>query len=197
MIAGMIGTIHKLEPTFVEFEVGGLIYGVHISTNTSYTLNAKQNQDPNAKQKLFIAQIIREDAHLLFGFGEELEKITFLRLIKINGVGPKVAIAILSTYTPKTFSQIIQDKDIKALQRVPGIGAKGAGKIMVDLAGFFNELINLGEHKEMPEQNSARNEAFMALESLGFKSAEISKVFKSIQSQNTQEIIKEALKLLR
>ncbi|PAF47428.1 Holliday junction DNA helicase RuvA [Helicobacter sp. 12S02232-10] len=190
MIAGMIGMIHKLEPTLAEFDVGGIIYEIHISTNASYAISTKKDQ----KIKLLITQIIREDAHLLFGFLEEIEKITFERLIKINGVGPKVALAILSTYTPTTFSQIIQDKDIKALQRVPGIGAKGAGKIMVDLAGFFSELT---EARNVPEKDGARNDAFMALQSLGFKNTDILKVFKSIQSSNTQEIIKEALKLLK
>ncbi|PAF46967.1 Holliday junction DNA helicase RuvA [Helicobacter sp. 12S02634-8] len=192
MITGMIGNLYRLEPTFAELEIGGIIYGIHISTNTSYALNEKKEQKEQ-KVKLFITQIIREDAHLLFGFAQEIEKITFERLIKINGVGPKVALAILSTYTPKTFGLIIQDKDIKALQRVPGIGAKGAGKIMVDLAGFFSELITPKE----PQKPDERNEAFMALESLGFKSTEISKVLKSIPHTNTQEIIKEALKQLR
>ncbi|MDO7253398.1 Holliday junction branch migration protein RuvA [Helicobacter cappadocius] len=192
MIVGMIGNIHKLEPTRLEFEVNGLIYGIHISTNTSYALNTQKEK--SEKLTLLISQIIREDAHLLFGFIEDIEKVTFERLIKINGVGPKVALAILSTYTPQTFGKIIEEKNIAALQRVPGIGAKGAGKIMVDLAGFWSELTD--SHNISANQGS-QNEALLALQSLGFKSTDIAKVLKTITSSSTQEIIKEALKLLK
>lgn len=191
MIVGLVGSIYKLEATLVRLEVNGLIYGVQISTNTSYALSNFTDQ----KITLFISEIIREDSHLLFGFFEEIEKVTFERLIKINGVGPKVALAILSTYTPQTFGKIIYDKDIHALQRVPGIGAKGAGKIMVDLAGFFSEIIH---PQDKPQQESERNEAFLALQSLGFKVNDISKALKNIQNEgSTQEIIKEALKFLK
>ncbi|PAF50572.1 Holliday junction branch migration protein RuvA [Helicobacter sp. 13S00477-4] len=190
MIVAMTGSVYKLDPTFAWLEVNDIVYGIHISTNTSYILSESKEK----KITLLITEIIREDAHLLFGFHQDLEKITFERLIKINGVGPKVALAILSTYTPKAFGKIIQDKDIKALQRVPGIGTKGAGKIMVDLAGFFSEII---QPQNTLSKENERNEAFMALQSLGFKNAEISKVFKAIQSSNTQEIIKEALKMLK
>lgn len=192
MIVGMIGNIYKLEPMMINLEVNGIIYGVHISTNTSYAIN--NEKEKNQKITLFISEIIREDAHLLFGFFEEIEKITFERLIKINGVGPKVALAILSTYTPQAFGKIIEDKDISALQRVPGIGAKGAGKIMVDLAGFFSELM---ESENIPKNEGIRNEALLALQTLGFKATDITKVLKTIHSSTTQEIIKEALKLLK
>ncbi|PAF53953.1 Holliday junction DNA helicase RuvA [Helicobacter sp. 13S00482-2] len=190
MIVGMIGNIHRLEPMMVEFEVNGLIYGIHISTNTSYVLNTQKEK----VQKLFISEIIREDAHLLFGFVQEMEKITFERLIKINGVGPKVALAILCTYSPEAFGKIIEEKNIVALQRVPGIGAKGAGKIMVDLAGFFNEIT---DSQNTTKNEEVHNQALQALQTLGFKSADIIKVLKTTQGSNTQEIIKEALKILK
>ena len=193
MIAGLEGSIERLFPTFVEINVNGVIYGVGISVNTSGNLKEKKDQ----KIKLFCTQIVREDAHLLFGFYEEIEKITFERLIKISGVGPKVALAILSTYTPNSFANIIQNKDISALQRVPGIGAKGAGKIMVELAGFFSEIIEHTQGKT--SLSSELDEAQSALESLGFRSTDIAKVLKQIpqiQSLEVSEIVKECLKLL-
>ncbi|MGX2985251.1 Holliday junction branch migration protein RuvA [Helicobacter sp. 23-1048] len=193
MIAGLEGSIERLFPTFVEINVNGVIYGVGISVNTSGNLKEKKDQ----KIKLFCTQIVREDAHLLFGFYEEIEKITFERLIKINGVGPKVALAILSTYTPNSFANIIQNKDISALQRVPGIGAKGAGKIMVELAGFFSEIIEHTQGKT--SLSSELDEAQSALESLGFRGTDIAKVLKQIpqiQSLEVSEIVKECLKLL-
>lgn len=193
MIAGLEGSIERLFPTFVELNVNGVIYGVGISVNTSGNLKEKKDQ----KIKLFCTQIVREDAHLLFGFYEEIEKITFERLIKINGVGPKVALAILSTYTPNSFANIIQNKDISALQRVPGIGAKGAGKIMVELAGFFSEIIEHTQGKT--SLSSELDEAQSALESLGFKNTDIAKAFTQIpqiQSLEVSEIVKECLKIL-
>lgn len=191
MIVGLEGKIERLFPTIVELNVNGVIYGVGISVNTSGNLKGQEST------RLFCTHIVREDAHLLFGFYEEIEKITFERLIKINGVGPKVALAILSTYTPNSFASIIQNKDISALQRVPGIGAKGAGKIMVELAGFFSEIIEHTQGKT--SLTNALDEALNALESLGFKNADILKVFKQIpqiESLEISDMVKESLKLL-
>ncbi len=193
MIVGLEGIIERLSPTFVELNVNGVIYGVGISLHTNENLKQSKGQ----KIKLFCMQIVREDAHLLFGFYEEIEKITFERLIKINGVGPKVALAILSTYTPSNFANIIQNKDIRALQRVPGIGAKGAGKIMVELAGFFSEIIT--HTQGGTSLSSGLDEAINALESLGFKNTDITKTFTQIpQIQNLEvsDIVKECLKIL-
>ncbi len=186
MIFGLSGEIYRLEPARVLLKVGGIVYDIAISVQCSSHL-AKENE-----VFLYITQIIREDAHLLFGFYDEMEKGMFDRLIKINGVGPKVALAILSTYETTEILEIIKRKDVVALQRVPGIGAKGAGKIMVDLSGFYVDLL--------PRSNildSVYQEARMALESLGFKANSIDKVFKDIKATNTQDIIKEALKILR
>lgn len=191
MISAMIGKIYRLQAMLLELEVYGVIYEINISVNTSSMLSNKKDEE----NLIFITQIIREDAHLLFGFFDELEKKTFERLIKINGVGPKVALAILSTYTPTSFGKIIQEKDVKALQRVPGIGTKGAGKIMVDLAGFFTELMD--DTSKYSVNQDFKNEAFLALQSLGFKTNDISKVLKTLQTLNTQDTIKEALKILK
>ncbi|OBV28931.1 Holliday junction DNA helicase RuvA [Helicobacter sp. CLO-3] len=146
---------------------------------------------------LLITHIIREDAQLLFGFLDALERATFERLLKINGVGPKVALAILSTFSAQNFAQIVQSKDIKLLQKVPGVGAKSAGKILLDLAGFCKEILeSSAPNAETPPQDDAKNEAFLALEALGYKSAEIKKALSQVSANNTQSIIKDALRLL-
>lgn len=186
MIFGLNGEIYRLEPARVLLKVGGIIYDVAISMQCSSRL-AKEGE-----AFLYTTQIIREDAHLLFGFYDEMEKGMFDRLIKINGVGPKVALAILSTYESSEILEIIKRKDVVALQRVPGIGAKGAGKIMVDLSGFYVDLL-----PKTSTPDSIYQEAKMALESLGFKTSNIDKVFKDIKATTTQDIIKEALKILR
>ena len=172
MIVALKGSVERLEPTFVEIDVGGVVYGLGVSLNTSMRLKECASE----RVKVLCVQIIREDSQALFGFFDEVERLSFERLIKINGVGPKVALAILSTYTPQSFAKILEDKDIQALQRVPGIGAKSAGKIMVELAGFFNELIE--DRIEKNTMSDVKREASAALESLGFKSADISNALK-------------------
>jgi len=195
VIVGLRGTIIRLEPMYAEIDVGGVIYGMQMSLNATSMLQTKIDSQPDAPVKIICAQIIREDAHLLFGFCEEIEKQTFERLIKISGVGPKVAIAILSTYTPTHFAKIIADKDIEALKKVPGIGVKGAAKIMVDIAGFFAQLLQSQEESIAPS-NNLKYEASLALQSLGFKRNEIQKVLEYIEALSVSEIVKEALKRL-
>lgn len=182
MIAGLKGKICELRVGSVLLDVRDMIYDVSVSLNTMSEL---KNGD---EARLWITEIIREDAYLLFGFLHKEEQRIFERLIKINGVGPKVAMAILSTYTPKSFAQIIEQKNVSALQKVSGIGAKGASKIMVDLAGFFDFEMTQDENQK------AREEALMALEGLGFKKSEIEKVLKKVNATDTAGIIKEALK---
>ncbi len=185
MIAGIRGKIEKKELTKVYIDCSGIIYEVFISINCSQALK-------DGEIKLLITEIIREDNWSLYGFLDSSEKIMFDTLIKINGVGAKVGMAICSTFTPATFAKIVESKDAKALQRVPGIGPKSAGRIMVELAGFTLEL---GEKES--KEGSANHEAYLALESLGFKGDIINKVLKLCTAQSTSDIVKEALKRLQ
>ncbi len=162
MIVGIEGVVDRKEPTFIHINVNGIIYEVNVSINTSNSINS-------SRVKLLITQIIREDANLLFGFIEANEKKMFDTLIKINGVGPKVAMATCSTFNPATFSQVIADKDVTLLKRVPGIGAKSASRILVELADFIVD----GDNDSAT--NSDMSDAILALESLGFKKEHIKK----------------------
>lgn len=182
MIVGLRGRIESLEHNQLVLETNGVLYGIYVSLLCALDLKKEM------EVRLFISEIIREDAYLLFGFTQKIEQEIFERLIKISGVGPKVAMAILSTFSPQDFAQIVESKNIGALQKVPGIGAKGASKIMLDLAGFF-------DFSRKDKNQEALSQASLALENLGFKRSEIDKVFKKIKAQNTSEIIKEALKL--
>ena len=193
LIVGLRGVVCRIEPMFIEIEAGGVIYGVQMSLNATSALRMYIEADAQKIVKIICTHIIREDAHLLFGFVEDMERQTFERLIKINGVGPKVALAILSTYTPTHFASIIANKDIDALKKVPGIGAKGAGKIMVDVAGFFAELL---QNQSITQQKSLQHVASLALRSLGFKESEISKSLQGIEATSVSDIVKEALKRL-
>jgi Holliday junction DNA helicase RuvA len=183
MIVGIEGTIQKKEPTRVHVNVNGLIYEVFISINTFHAIEG-------SSVKLFTIQIIREDAHSLYGFATESEKQMFTQLIKINGVGPKVGLAICSTYTPSSFVSIVEANDVASLKRVPGIGPKGASRILVELSNF---IVDTSSDSSTPSQA----EAAMALESLGFKKEQIIKALTGISASNTGDIVKEALKKLK
>lgn len=186
MIVGLSGSIVHKEPSLVHIDVNGIVYEVFISLHTFSALG-------NDEIKLFTRQIVREDAQLLFGFLDMAEKKMFEMLIKISGVGPKVATAICSTYTPNQFATIISNKDMNGLKKVPGIGPKSAGRILVELSGFDSELIS----SEQVPKTKAFNEASEALEALGFKKDKISKALSSCTSEDTSLLVKEALKLLQ
>lgn len=189
MIFGLSGEVYRIEPMKVLLRVGGIIYSLSTTTSTISRI------DPEKTVFLYVTQLIREDAHLLFGFLDEDEKKVFDRLIKINGVGPKIALAILSVYNTMEFLEIIRKKDIRSLQSVSGIGPKSAGKIMVDISGFYVDSLSNGHKDSVQDQNILS--AKMALESLGFKSSKVDAVLKNIIADSTQEIIKQALRMLK
>jgi len=183
MLVGIEGTIEKKDPTFVHINVHGLIYEVNVSIHTSN--NIEEN-----KVKLFVTQIIREDANLLFGFIDLDEKKMFDTVLKINGVGPKVGLAICSTFTPNTFAKVVASKDVGMLKRVPGIGPKAASRILVELADF------IVDNNEENSHRGALGEAVMALESLGFKSEAIRKALTGCTG-DTSTLVKNGLKKLQ
>jgi len=185
MIVGIKGSVEKKDPTFVHIDVNGLIYEVFVSINCSSAIIEKE-------VKLFTTQIIKEESNNLYGFLDMNEKKLFDTVIKINGVGPKVAMAICSTFTPSSFAQIVETKDISMLKRVPGIGPKGASRILVELSGF---VITADEGSSNSAQSAS--EAVMALESLGFKKDQINKVLTTCSGKDTASLVKEALKKLQ
>jgi Holliday junction DNA helicase RuvA len=186
MIVAIEGQVVKKEPTLVYIKTNsGITYGVQVSVNTS-------NQIQDDVVSLHTHYVIREDAQLLFGFFDISEKKIFETLIKINGVGPKVALAICSTYTPTTFVKIVQSNDVASLKRVPGIGPKSASRILVELSGAITTI-----DTEDNSQNQSLNDAIMALESLGFKKESINKALKGATTTDTSELVKYGLKQLQ
>ncbi|MCK9338176.1 MAG: Holliday junction branch migration protein RuvA [Arcobacteraceae bacterium] len=186
MIVGLKGIIEKKEPTKLHIDVNGIVYEVFVSLSCSGAVT-------DSKVKLFTTHIIREDAQSLYGFVDINEKKLFDTLIKINGVGPKVALAICSTFSPSSFAQILITKDVNLLKSVPGIGPKGAGRILVELSGLS---LDIDSADGMTHDNS-KNEAILALESLGFKKDLLIKVLSTCTSTTTSELVREALKKLQ
>jgi len=186
MIVGLIGKITKKEPTLLNVNVNGIIYEVFVSFNCSSKIISDD-------VKLEITHIIREDSQSLYGFLDSNEKKLFDTVIKINGVGPKVALAICSTFTPTSFAQIVNENDVSMLKRVPGIGPKGASRILVELSGFIVDSNDSDDSSSL----SSSFEAALALESLGFKKDIVTKILKTCVSSNTSDLVKEALKKLQ
>ncbi len=184
MIIAVTGKIEKKEPTLLHLLTpGGLVYEIFVSLHCSAAVK-------EGEIKLHTTHIVREDAQLLYGFLDLNEKRMFDTLIKISGVGPKAAMAICSTFTPQSFANIVQSHDVAMLKRVPGIGPKSAGRILVELGDFSLESL------EPQSGGTARTEAAMALESLGFKKDAVAKTLATCSSTETEAIIKEALKKL-
>lgn len=186
MIVGLIGKIIKKEPTYLHLNVNGIVYEVFVSINCSSKIL-------NEEVELKITYVVREDAQKLYGFLDTNEKKLFDTVVKINGVGPKVALAICSTFTPEVFAKVINDKDVDMLKKVPGIGPKSASRILVELSGFVVE----SSENEHSSACNASIEASMALETLGFKKDLVQRIIRKCQSTTTGDLVKEALKKIQ
>ncbi|WP_329904437.1 Holliday junction branch migration protein RuvA [Porphyromonas pogonae] len=198
MIAYLRGDIAELTPTMMIVECGGVGYSVNISLTTYTAYQGKR------EGKVLITQIIREDAHLLYGFATSAEQELFRQLNTVSGVGPNTARVILSTYAPAELNQIITLGQTEALKAVKGIGLKTAQRIIVDLKG---KLVPLEDGVEVTSpladayaHAGAAEEASKALKMLGYGDADIRKAVRSIvtssPSMSVEEIIKKALRLL-
>ncbi len=183
MIIAISGEVIHKEPTQIYLKTAaGLTYALRISLHCSAELEEKF-------VSLHTTLLIKEDSHTLFGFIDRLEKELFDRLLKINGVGPSTALAICSTFTPQSFSKAVLNQDVNAIKSVPGIGPKSAKRILVELGDFDLGLAD-------QQGGASTQEAMMALESLGFKKEAISKALGKCEGEDTQSLIKQALKIL-
>ena len=182
MIKAIEGIITKKEPTAIWIKCYGITYGVNISLFTSASINCGDSVE------LFITQIIREDANLLYGFLNESEQRIFELLLKVSGIGASTAMAVCSSLSSDEFILAITNGDDSVLKRVPGIGTKTARTLIAQLSDA-----KLGEISSV---NSVSKDAFMALESLGFKPDKITAALAKCSSNDTESLIKEALKIL-
>jgi len=155
------GTISGLTPAGVVVETGGIGYFLHISVNTYSRING------NEHSKLFLHQVVREDAHLLYGFADKDERDFFRMLIAVNGIGAAIAIMMLSSYLPDDLRNAILTENVNLLKGIKGIGAKTAQRVIIELkdkvgkGGVSDKIFKTGD-------SVVRNEALSALEMLGF-----------------------------
>ena len=167
MIEYIKGEIVELTPTRMILECGGIGYELNISLNTYSAFGNKTTG------KIYIYEVIREDAHLLFGFAEKIERELFLLLTSVSGVGPNTARMILSSLPPSELVQVIGSKNEAALTAVKGIGLKTAQRILVDLKNKVKPMESMaGNLPEASVSNGAvTEEAVAALVMLGFQKA--------------------------
>ena len=200
MIDYIKGSIAELTPTYAVIETNGIGYGIHIALTTYSALGKSTDA------KLYVHEVIREDAHLLFGFMNKGERALFLLLISVSGIGANTARMILSSYTAGEIRQIIATGNAKLLSSIKGIGPKTAQRIIVELKDKILKVEIDDENPiALPDEvdtstEGTREEAIAALTMLGFASAPSTKVVNQLLKEDPQlpveQIIKRALKML-
>lgn len=193
MYAFLRGKLALKQPPTLIVDVGGVGYELEAPMSTFYGLPAAG--EPVA---LFTHLVVREDAHILFGFGSEGERRLFRSLLKVSGVGPKIALGILSGASVEEFLRIIEAEDIALLTRIPGIGRKTAERIIIEMRDNVQKLSlpAMAGDPLAPSAASPQSEAFSALIALGYKPPEVAKLLKSADEPglSTTDIIRRALK---
>jgi Holliday junction DNA helicase RuvA len=201
MIGRLRGILLEKQPPQLLIDVAGIGYEVSASMTTFYQLPTV-----GSEIILYIHHVVREDAQQLFGFSELRERALFRSLIKVNGIGPKLALTILSSITPDDFVRCVQDNDAGSLIRLPGVGKKTAERLIVEmrdrLADWQEEMIAVlpDTAKKVRAQNSGTQktaqDAISALVALGYKPQEASRAVLQIDAENlsSEELIRLALK---
>jgi holliday junction DNA helicase RuvA len=197
MIGFLKGRLAMKQPPTLMLDVNGVGYELEAPMSTFYGLPAMG--EPVA---LFTHLVVREDAHILFGFGTDAERRLFRGLLKVSGVGPKIALGVLSGASTEDFLRIVEAEDVAMLTRIPGIGRKTAERIIIEMRDSVQKLAmpslagaSLGPGMAQPPQ-SPQSEAFSALIALGYKPPEVTRLLKSADEPglSTTEIIRRALK---
>lgn len=196
MITYLDGRLAHKEAAYVVIDVNGLGYHVNISLGTFSDIKDEE------KCKLFTHFHVKEDAHTLYGFSKESERVTFRNLISISGIGPSTAIMMLSTLSPKELRGAIVNGDVKLIQSVKGIGAKTAQRVILELKDKLlkeGEVANESSNQDKGDYNTTRNEALQALVTLGIPRAAAEKAINKVMKQfgsdvSVELLIKESLK---
>jgi Holliday junction DNA helicase RuvA len=190
MIGFLRGTLISKRPPSLTLDVGGVGYELEAPMSTFYRL-------PDTGQPLSLVThlVVREDAHILFGFFTEAERALFRNLLKVSNVGPRIALGVLSGMSVDGFYHCIRDKDVVSLTKIPGIGRKTAERLLLEMADRLPESLGT-DTAALPARSPAEGEAHGALLALGYKPGEVVRMLKDLDSVrlSTEEMIREALK---
>lgn len=195
MIGTLAGVLAFKSPPHLLLEVGGVGYEVEAPMSTFYTLPAV-----GERTRLLTHLVVREDAHILYGFATAEERTLFRNLLKVSGVGPRIALAILSGGTAATFALAVREHDAAALTRIPGVGRKIAERLIVEMRDRLDQA-GAAPADSVPGSGAAAQgaeaEAYGALVSLGYKPVEATRLLKTVGAEtatlSTEELIRRAL----
>lgn len=191
MIGFLRGRLIAKHPPALTVDVNGVGYELEAPMSTFYDLPAA-GQDV----QLFTHLVVREDAQVLYGFGTDGERRLFRTLLKVSGVGPKIALGILSGISVEGFARCVEAQDAASLQRIPGVGRKTAERLLIEMRDRLQSLAVIGEVARADDgQTAAHSEAFTALVSLGYKPAEVARLLKASDGGDgsTEDLIRRAL----
>lgn len=199
MIGRLRGTLAEKQPPHLIIDINGLGYELEVPMTTLYRL-PKVGETVTLHTHL----IVREDAHLLYGFHEKRERELFRELIRLNGVGPKLALALMSGLEVDDLVRCVQAQDSSALVKVPGVGKKTAERLLVELKDRFKawetvpsmfQLVPNGP-APVPTASTAEADAVSALISLGYKPQEASRAVAAVDAKglSSEELIRRSLK---
>jgi len=190
MIGFLRGTLITKRPPSLTIDVGGVGYELEAPMSTFYRL-------PEVGQPLSLVThlVVREDAHVLFGFFTEAERALFRTLLKISNVGPRTALGVLSGMSVEGFYQCIREKDLASLMKIPGVGQKTADRLLLEMKDRLPESLGT-DATALSARSKAEGEAHGALLALGYKPGEVVRMLKDLDSVrlSTEEMIREALK---
>jgi Holliday junction DNA helicase RuvA len=197
LIGFLRGRIAAKHPPVLLLDVGGVGYEVEAPMSTFYSLPAV-----GADVTLHTHLVVREDAHILFGFGTERERSLFRELIRISGVGPRIALGILSGASVDEFHRCVEAQDAASLTRIPGIGRKTADRLIIEMRDRLQALatgqsfqVRSAAGSGTPGPNP-QAEAFSALVALGYKPPEVTRLLQKVDATvtTTEELIRHALR---
>ena len=200
MIGRLQGILAEKQPPHLLVDVSGVGYAVEVPMSTYYQL-----PDIDKKVTLHIHQVVREDAHLLYGFYEKKERELFRELIRLNGVGPKLALALMSTLSVNEMIETVRQQNTAALIKVPGVGKKTAERLLIELRDRFKAWEGgaapvsalSAEVATTNPATSAEMDAVSALVSLGYKLQDASRAVSLVANKDeltSEELIRRALK---
>lgn len=199
MIAYLKGKLVELLPDRIIVDVSGIGYNVIMPTSAYSRLPGVEEE-----VRVFTRFHVRDDAFILFGFVTVDEREIFDLLLTIPGIGPRVALSVLSVMTPAQLRRAIANDDMDALIRIPGVGKKTAQRITLELKEKIDKVLPYGasEDDELPAAGTCLSEAAAALAVLGYGSAEVNRALQAIREDGaaplpTEELVRQALKYLR
>ena len=191
MIGHLRGRLVRKAPPALILDVGGVGYELEAPMSTFYRL-----PEVGGEVELHTHLVVRDDAHLLYGFATEDERRLFRDLLRVTGIGPKIGLALLSGIDVATFMRCVEAEDTQALTRIPGIGRKTAERLLIEMRDRIRALGQLpATGSAAASAAGARSEAYAALVALGYRPVEVNRLLQGVEEDGvgTEELIRRAL----